>query len=35
MKSITEPMLASGEQVELASGPLRLTVVTVGGGLPS
>lgn len=33
MKSITEPMLASGEQVELASGPGRLTVVTVGGGL--
>lgn len=32
-ESDTTPVLASGEQVELASGRLRLTVVTVGGGL--
>ena len=30
---MTKPVLASGEQVELTSGPLRLTVVAVGGGL--
>ena len=29
----TAGVLASGEQVELASGRLRLTIVTVGGGL--
>ena len=30
---MTAPVLASGEQVELTSGRLRLTIVTVGGGL--
>lgn len=31
--SISTPVLASGEQVQLSSGSMRLTVVTVGGGL--
>jgi aldose 1-epimerase len=30
---MTEPLIASGEQVELASGDMRLVVVTMGGGM--
>lgn len=30
---MTEPLIASGEQVVIGAGDLRLTVVTVGGGM--